>query len=171
MRSLVSLAVKALAAELLVLLFSGVALVILYEPPGISGVSDGLRVTHRVAGWLAVATALSLVYRAARQRWWRGALLGGGSVVAALVAVMTGWLLPWEQLALWAVSLDTAVRGYLFDDSVRFVLIGTGEISTATLNRWLAVHSAVGLVVVGLWWLAWRWRPSAVREATNAAAD
>ena len=51
-----------------------------------------------------------------------------------LLLSFTGYLLPWDQLALWAVTVGTNMMWYtpVFGEQVRFVLLG-GEIGTDTL--------------------------------------
>jgi quinol-cytochrome oxidoreductase complex cytochrome b subunit len=59
-----------------------------------------------------------------------------------LLLSFTGYLLPWDQLALWAVTVGTNMMGYtpVFGDQVRFVLLGGKEIGTDTLLRWYVLH-------------------------------
>ena len=54
----------------------------------------------------------------------------------------TGYLLPWDQLALWAVAVGTNMMGYtpVFGQEVRFVLLGGAEIGSDTLLRWYVLH-------------------------------
>ena len=49
---------------------------------------------------------------------------------------------PWDQLALWAVTVGTNMMGYtpVFGNQVRFVLLGGAEIGTDTLLRWYVLH-------------------------------
>ena len=64
----------------------------------------------------------------------------------SVVAAITGYLLPWDQLALWAVTVGTNMQGYrpiLRGHDVKFVLLGTREVSPATLSRWYWVHAVV----------------------------
>lgn len=71
---------------------------------------------------------------------------------------MTGYLLPWDQLGLWAVSVGDGLEGYrwLTGDRVRFVVIGSTEIGPDTLLVWLVVHVAAAFVVAVLLTAAWR---------------
>ena len=59
-----------------------------------------------------------------------------------LLLSFTGYLLPWDQLALWAVTVGTNMIGFtpVFGDQVRFVLLGGVEIGTDTLLRWYTLH-------------------------------
>jgi quinol-cytochrome oxidoreductase complex cytochrome b subunit len=63
-------------------------------------------------------------------------------LVLTLLLSFTGYLLPWDQLALWAVTVGTSMGGYtpVFGDEVKFVLLGSKEISQETLLRWYVLH-------------------------------
>lgn len=97
------------------------------------------------------------------RRWVIAALAAGAVPVLASVASVTGYLLPWDNIAFWAVDLDTEARGMAvaMTDQVRFVLFGGGEVSPQTLRRSYIVHIVVAVVLAvallpGL--LAWRRR-------------
>ena len=83
-------------------------------------------------------------------------MLGAFVCMATLTASFTGYLLPWDQLALWAVKVPTSSSGFRFlfgDDRVRFVLLGGSEVAVATLKRWFILHTIVlppALVVLGV---------------------
>jgi len=69
----------------------------------------------------------------------------------ALAATFTGYLLPWDQLSLWAVTVGTNMRGYgpiLHGHRVKYVLIGSTEVGTATFSRWFWVHTLVVPLVI-----------------------
>jgi len=90
---------------------------------------------------------------------WTGPALGAGIPITTLAASFTGFLLPWDQLALSAVTVGSNPRGYrvLFDPVVRFVLIGGVEVSPQTLIRWLLLHMLfLGLALGALVVLGWR---------------
>lgn len=135
----------ALAAEVLVLFGTGIALYFQYAPRA-SGAGP-LQLAHRSASWLAVTTALAaavVVVADARRVGVR--LAGVGLLVAAVAASVTGFLLPWDQLALWAVTVGSEFRGFdeiVAGNEVRFVLLGGAEIEPSTLLRWLVVHTMV----------------------------
>ncbi len=156
---------------------TGVALYFLYVPTAsqtwtdIGQVDDGgvslaygLRIVHRLTSHVAVPTAVAagvlVALRAgAGARRWTGVSLAVGLAVTVLAASFTGFLLPWDQLALWAVTVGSSIRGYgiLFDSSVRFVLAGGVELETGTVIRWLLVHAVVlGPLLAVLVALAWR---------------
>jgi quinol-cytochrome oxidoreductase complex cytochrome b subunit len=54
----------------------------------------------------------------------------------------TGYLLPWDQLALWAVTVGTNIGGYtpVLRKNFAFVLLGGVEITGTTLLRWYVLH-------------------------------
>jgi len=82
-----------------------------------------------VAG-AAVATGVLLALRGRPGRRWKGGVLGAGIATTTLVATYTGFLLPWDQLALWAVPVESNITGYrvLFRPIVRFVILdGVGS--------------------------------------------
>ena len=78
-------------------------------------------------------------YKAPREFNW---VIGVILLTLTLLLSFTGYLLPWDQLALWAVTVGTNMMGYtpVFGDQVRFVLLGGVEIGTDTLLRWYVLH-------------------------------
>ncbi|MEX2314729.1 MAG: cytochrome b N-terminal domain-containing protein, partial [Thermomicrobiales bacterium] len=54
----------------------------------------------------------------------------------------TGYLLPWDQLAFWAITVGTtmAEAAPLIGPKVRFLLVGDIEIGQATLIRFYTLH-------------------------------
>ncbi len=160
------LAVGLLTAELLVLGATGVWLVFFYVPSSASlwplhrglgnsaSWSHTVQTIHRVTSRIAIPTAVTaavLVVVDARSRnsgWRKGraALVAGpGIAVLVLAASFTGYLLPWDQVALRAVTVGTNMRGFtpVFGSSVRYVLLGSNEISKSTMWRWFTVHTMV----------------------------
>jgi quinol-cytochrome oxidoreductase complex cytochrome b subunit len=170
----------ALSAEVAVLVVTGIALFFVYRPsvgqswPGLFDrhanpsrtiwSAAGVRLLHQLASGLAVPTAIATgVVVAVRGRKhvrrWPGATVGSGLALTTLAASFTGFLLPWDQLALWAVTINSDFNGYrpLFGPQVRFVLLGGTEVSPATVTRWLLIHMLMlGPAVVGVVILGWR---------------
>jgi quinol-cytochrome oxidoreductase complex cytochrome b subunit len=167
-----------LSLEVAVLVVTGIALFFLYRPSTSQAwsfvdvtdtglrVAHGLRLVHLLASVLAVFTAIAtgivvvITSRVAVRRW-AGSATGVGIAVTALVASYTGFLLPWDQLALWAVTVDSNMRGYrpLFGPTVRFVLLGGVEVGPGTVIRWLLIHMLVlGPGMALLVALGWRRR-------------
>ena len=175
-----------LAVEVGVLVVTGIALYFLYVPTNYQAWGDitkiddggvrlayGLRLVHRLVSRVAVPTAMATGVLVALRagtgvRRWTGIALGVGLAVTTVAASFTGFLLPWDQLALWAVKVDSDIRGYgvLFGPSVRFVLAEGVELEKGTVVRWLVVHTLVlGPAVIALAALAWR------RHRTSVPSD
>jgi quinol-cytochrome oxidoreductase complex cytochrome b subunit len=54
----------------------------------------------------------------------------------------TGYLLPWDQLSLWAVTIAEGISGNspLIADQVKFILLGGIQVNPETLLRWYVLH-------------------------------
>ena len=78
-------------------------------------------------------------YKAPREFNW---VIGVILLTLTLLLSFTGYLLPWDQLALWAVAVGTNMMGYspVIGSQVRFVLLGGVEIGAETLLRWYVLH-------------------------------
>lgn len=76
-----------------------------------------------------------------------------------LTANLTGYLLPWDQLAFWAVTVSTGMLDYipLIGTPLQEMIRGGPEIGPATLRNFFAVHTAVvpvllpGLMAFHFW--------------------
>ncbi|MEE8369577.1 MAG: selenite/tellurite reduction operon b-type cytochrome ExtP [Dehalococcoidia bacterium] len=70
--------------------------------------------------------------------WVVGVLL----LVLTLVLSFTGYLLPWDQLALWAVTVGHGIAGSTpyFGDETQLVVFGGFEIGPAALIRFYTLH-------------------------------
>lgn len=171
--------------EVVLLAATGAYLVFFYRPTAAQSWSEIYRVqrggvnlaiivrtVHRGVAQLTVLTATVLAGVAmveALSRWngprrRRSSAITGPAVLLVLIAAsLTGSLIAWDQLALWAVTVGTDVAGFrtlLTDDQVRFVLIGGSEVSVGTVRTWLIVHAlVVPLLLAGLLWLLGRARP------------
>lgn len=134
-------------------------------------VASGVRNVHLVASglfiWVGVGLAVLCVYWAFARRAAGDtpvALRAVGFALLALFASFTGYLLPWDQLALYAVTGGVSYNGLwkaAFSDDIRFVIIGSVEIGQATLRRWLIVHVFVvpPVAAATLYWAHLRRRP------------
>lgn len=174
MRTARRAALAAVGIELVVLLATGIWLYFNYRPSASQAWQDmfpdadtgvqGIRVVHRVAStlllWTSVVAGVLLVVGPRLHRLRRlvpGLLL----VLFAAVGGITGYLLPWDQLALWAVKVGSNYDGFgaLLGDEIRFVIIGGVEVSPTAIIRWLGVHVAIGIAGFGT--AVWAWRRSA----------
>ena len=71
----------------------------------------------------------------------------------------TGYLLPWDQLAYWAVTICTSMLGYIPICGLwlQEMFRGGGEIGPATLSNFFVLHVAFipGTLIVLLFWHFW----------------
>jgi quinol-cytochrome oxidoreductase complex cytochrome b subunit len=73
-------------------------------------------------------------------------LIGMALFLLVLLANFTGYLLPWDQLAFWAVTIFTNMVGYLplIGERLSGILRGASEVGSATLANFFAIH--IGLI-------------------------
>jgi quinol-cytochrome oxidoreductase complex cytochrome b subunit len=106
-----------------------------------------VRNIHRWSAHLMVAVVVlhllrvfySGAYKRPRQFNW---IIGVILLMITLGLSFTGYLLPWDQLAFWAITVGTNIAGYvpLAGDSVRRVLLGGPDVSGQALLRFYVLH-------------------------------
>jgi quinol-cytochrome oxidoreductase complex cytochrome b subunit len=76
-----------------------------------------------------------------RQFTW---IIGLGLFGLVLTANFTGYLLPYDQLAYWAVTVSTGMLRYIpvLGSKLQEIIRGGTEIGPATLNMFFAIHTA-----------------------------
>ena len=139
-----------------VLLASALYLTFRYRPSSTVGsrgfLLDATVLTHQVAAYLLLVDALALAVllvlgTRGHRRVGRRVVIAAAAVCVPLTtvaAIVSGRLLPWDQLALRAVTTGLSVRGVVdFPPLVRFVLIGTTEVSLSTYSRAVWIHILV----------------------------
>ncbi len=114
------------------------------------GFGQLIRNVHRWGAHLMVlAVVFHLVrvfvdgaYKAPRQFNW---VIGVGLMVITLAYSFTGYLLPWDQLAYWAVTVGSDLVQYApgVGGWMRNFLLGGGTIGQAALLRFYVIHVAV----------------------------
>jgi quinol-cytochrome oxidoreductase complex cytochrome b subunit len=152
-------------ALFLVTILSGLPLLLLYVPSverAYQSVKDiehvitfgrWLRAVHRVAAHgMVVAVVLHLarvfftgaykngIGRNQHREWnW---VIGVAMLLITLLLSFTGYLLPWDQLAFWAVTVGTNIASSIpwIGPQVRELLIGGRSIEQATLIRFYVLH-------------------------------
>ncbi len=182
----------------LLLLLSGLPLMVFYIPAigdAHRSVKDiehvvsfgwWLRAVHRIgAHMMVVATTLHLVrvfvtgaYKNTegrdQHREWNW-VLGVAMLFATLLLSFTGYLLPWDQLAFWAVTVGTNIvsSAPLAGTVVREVLIGGREIGQPTLIRFYLLHIVVLPIAVAVLfgYHMWRVRKDGGLASGDAADD
>ncbi|MFQ5706364.1 MAG: cytochrome b N-terminal domain-containing protein [bacterium] len=81
-------------------------------------------------------------YRPPKQFNW---VVGVVLFLLTLLLSYTGYLLPWDQLALWGISVGTNMLGYapLIGKKFRFLLLGGNIVSENALLRFYVLHVLV----------------------------
>ena len=102
---------------------------------------------------------LTGAYRDIRKINW---LLGLFLLVLVVFLNFTGYLLPWDQLAYWAITVSTNLISYLpfVGESIRSAIIGGKELNAVTLQTFFTFHTAVlpFLLIVLVLYHFWRVR-------------
>ena len=134
-----------------------------------------MRNIHRWAAHLMVVVVFvhmlrvfySGAYRAPRQFNW---MVGVVLLLLTLGLSFTGYLLPWDQLAFWAITVGTNIAGYvpLLGDGARQMLLGGPEVGEDTLLRFYVLHIYVLPTLIALFLAVHLWR---VRKDGFAVAD
>jgi len=171
------------AALFLLLIVSGLPLLLLYVPSverAYQSVKDleyvvtfgwWIRAVHRISAHLmVVAVALHLVRvfltgaykngvgQGQRREWnW---VLGVVMLLLTLFLSFTGYLLPWDQLAFWAVTVGTNIASSIpwVGPTVRELLIGGRTIEQATLIRFYVLHCIMLPGALGVLFAYHMWR-------------
>ena len=120
-----------------------------------------LRNMHRWSAHAMVAVAVlhmgrvfyTGAYKAPREFNW---VVGVCLLLVTLLLSFTGYLLPWDQLAFWAVTVGTNIVAYIpgLGEKVRFLLLGGNEVGQMALLRFYVLHVVVlplvALALVGV---------------------
>jgi quinol-cytochrome oxidoreductase complex cytochrome b subunit len=132
-----------------------------------------IRNVHRWSAHLmviAVAAHMARVfyrgaYKPPREFNW---VIGVFLLILTLLLSFTGYLLPWDQLAYWAVTVGTSMADFVpfIGGSAREVLVGGDQVGAATLIRFYVLHVALlPLIMVGFLLVhLWRWRKDAMLD-------
>ena len=72
-------------------------------------------------------------------------VMGISLLLLTIAANFTGYLLPWDQLAYWAVTVGTSLLDYipLIGEPLTRLLLGGPEVGAATLTNFYGLHIAV----------------------------
>ncbi|NOQ19702.1 MAG: cytochrome bc complex cytochrome b subunit [Desulfobacterales bacterium] len=72
-------------------------------------------------------------------------IIGLAMFLAVLTSNITGYLLPWNQLAFWAITICTGMLEYIpgIGEWLQGLVRGGSEIGPATLSIFFAIHTAV----------------------------
>lgn len=146
----------------LILIVSGILLMLYYHPSVPQAYRDMkdlqfvvpsgrfLRNMHRWAAHAMVAAVFlhmlrvfyARAYKPPREfNWVVGVILW----ILTLVLSFTGYLLPWDQLSMWAVTIGTnmARATPLIGEKLRFVLLGGNIVGENALLRFYVLHCVI----------------------------
>ncbi len=142
--------------------------------------------TRNMHRWSAHAMVLVVILHMARV-FYTGAykpprefnwVVGVVLLVLTLGLSFTGYLLPWDQLSFWAITIGTNIAGYapIFGPSIRQILLGGNDVGQNALIRFYALHIAVlpllAIILISLH--LWRVRKDgglAANDVTSSAAS
>jgi len=171
------------------LVVSGVYLMFFYVPSPASAYGDiqtiqtqvpfgqFIRNVHRWSAHLmviAVAAHMARVfyrgaYKPPREFNW---VIGVMMLILTLLLSFTGYLLPWDQLAYWAVTVGTSMAQFVpfIGSNAQKMLIGADQVGATTLIRFYVLHVALlPLILVGFLTVhLWRWRKDAMLDQSDS---
>jgi quinol-cytochrome oxidoreductase complex cytochrome b subunit len=109
-----------------------------------------LRNLHRWGAHLMVIAAVlhmarvfyTGAYKPPREFNW---VVGVVLLILTLGASFTGYLLPWDQLSFWAITVGTSIAGYepTLGPTIKRILLGGPEVGQESLTRFYALHIMV----------------------------
>jgi cytochrome b6 len=175
-----------------VLTLTGILLMLYYHPAAPDAyfdmkdlrftVSNGvfLRNLHRLAAHAMVVVVFwhmfHVFYRGGYRpphefNWVIGVVL----MLLTLFLSYTGYLLPWDQLAFWAITVGTNIIGYMpvLGRPIRFLLLGGHVIGANALLRFYVLHCVIlpllAVLFIGIhFWRVQKDGGLTVRERTDA---
>lgn len=107
-----------------------------------------LRAQHRWAAHLMVAVVfihLVRVFFTAAYRYQRvwNWYIGIALLILTLFLSFTGYILPWDQLAFWALTIGTGIASAIpfLGKSIKFLLVGGNVIGQNSLLRFFVLHN------------------------------
>jgi quinol-cytochrome oxidoreductase complex cytochrome b subunit len=163
----------------LLLVGTGILLMFVYEPAPGDAYDSVVRlqetvlfggfirsIHHWSANLLIVVVALHLMrvvftgaFHPPRQFNW---VIGLGLLACVLASNFTGYLLPWDQLSYWAITISTGMLGYIpgVGDWLQTAARGGEEIGQATLINFYTLHTTIVpfLILVLMGFHFWRVR-------------
>ncbi len=88
-------------------------------------------------------------YKSPREFNW---VIGVSLLLLTLGLSFTGYLLPWDQLAYWAVTVGMSIVSYvpLVGEKLRFLFQGASTIGEGTLLRFYVLHCFVLPIIMGV---------------------
>jgi quinol-cytochrome oxidoreductase complex cytochrome b subunit len=131
-----------------------------------------VRAIHHWSATLLVVVAFLHLLRVFLTGGFKGGravnwLIGIGLMLLVLLFNFTGCLLPWDQLAYWAMTVSTTMLGYIpwVGETIRHLVLAGPEVGQGTLSNFYALHVALlpALGAVALGYHFWRVRKEGQR--------
>ena len=112
-----------------------------------------------VAGLHLLRVFLTGAFHGPRRSNW---LIGLGLLFAVLLSAFTGYLLPWDQLSYWAITVSTEMLAYVpvIGETLKYVILGGEDIGPATAVVFYTTHTTVVPIalILLMTWHIWRVR-------------
>ena len=163
--------------SLVILTATGILLMLYYHPSVSQAYADMkdlqsvvsagvfLRNLHR---WGAHAMVL-LVFAHMAKVFYRGAyrpprefnwVVGVVLLILTLLLSYTGYLLPWDQLAFWAITVGSSLLASVpvFGPKLRFLLLGGNTVNANALLRFYVLHCVILPLVAAMFVAIHFWR-------------
>jgi len=116
-----------------------------------------LRNLHRWAAHAMVITVFLHMWRVfvtgsykfPREFNW---VIGISLLILTLLLSFTGYLLPWDQLAFWAITVGTSIVSYLpwLGEELRYLILGGNAVGQNALLRFYVLHCVVFPLFLGV---------------------
>ncbi len=176
----------------LVLIFTGTLLMFYYIPsverayPSMKDLQIAVplgQFTRNMHRWSAHLMVLAVIlhmvrvfytgaYKPPREFNWE---VGVVLLILTLGASFTGYLLPWDQLSYWAITVGTNIARYapFVGPDMRVILLGGPEVGQSALIRFYTLH-VMGLpllLILGISVHLWRVRKDGGLAANDAARE
>src|ERR1700686_688996 len=157
-------------------LMTGVLLMLYYHPSIPQGYADMLDLRFTISSGVLLRnlhrwsahTMVILVFAHMAKVFYRGAyrpprelnwVVGVCLLMLTLLLSYTGYLLPWDQLSYWGVTVGSNIMSStpFIGDKLRFVLLGGNTVNANALLRFYVLHavilplSVILLIAVHLW--------------------
>ncbi len=96
-------------------------------------------------------------YKPPREFNW---VVGVVLLVVTLLLSFTGYLLPWDQLAIWAITVGTNMIGSMpiLGEANRFIMVGGFEVGEAALIRFYTLHVLALPLIAAIFMAVHFWR-------------
>jgi quinol-cytochrome oxidoreductase complex cytochrome b subunit len=96
--------------------------------------------------WRVFATG---AYKVPREFNW---VVGICLLVLTLLLSFTGYLLPWDQLAFWAITVGTSIVSYVpgIGEDLRYLILGGNVVGQSALLRFYVLHCVVLPLFMGV---------------------